>query len=141
MSFLLDANVVVYSATDSEYRVPCLEILEAVAEGRAEGTISTAIFEEIWHLELSGRIRRIVGLAARTHTLFSPLLPVTDAVIARALSLDAPRLGANDRIHAATALVNGIADLVSADADFERVAGLRRIDPLDRRAIQRLLRA
>ena len=58
MSFFLDANVLIYSAVDSEYRVPCLEILEAVAERRTEARISTAVFEEVWHIESSGRVGR-----------------------------------------------------------------------------------
>ena len=139
MSFFLDANVLIYSAVDSEYRVPCLEILEAVAGRRAEARISTAVFEEVWHIESSGRAGRIGGLAARSYTLFTPLLPVTDEVVARALALDAPRLGTNDRIHAATALVNGIATVVSADAGFEGVSGIRRVDPRDERALHHLI--
>lgn len=138
MSFLLDANVLIYSALDSEYRAPCLEILDAIAHRTADGRISTAVFEEIWHIELSGRAGRIGGLAARSYTLFTPLLPVTDAVVARALALEATHLGTNDRIHAATALVNGIKTVVSADVDFDGVPGLRRIDPRDVTAVRKL---
>ena len=139
MSLFLDANVIIYSAMDSRYRLPCLEILQAVAERRVEGRISTAVFEEIWHVELSGRAGRIAGLAARSYTLLTPLLPVTDEVVARALALDAPRLGTNDRIHAATALENGIATVVSADTGFDGVPGLRRVDPGNKTALRQLL--
>jgi predicted nucleic acid-binding protein len=34
---LIDANVIVYAAVPSKYRDACLEILEAVAEGKADG--------------------------------------------------------------------------------------------------------
>lgn len=139
MSFFVDANVLVYAAVASEYREPCLEILEAVAKGTAEGRISTAVFEEVWHIELSGRAGELGGLAKRTYTVFTPLLPVTDEIVARALSLDAPRLGANDRIHVATALANGIDVIVTADADFDGVPGIRRIDPFDGTARRLLL--
>lgn len=139
MSFLVDANVVVYAAVDSEYRAPCLEILEAVARRTAGGVISTAVLEEVWHVELSGQAGSLGGLAGRSYALFTPLLTVTDEVVRRALALDAPRLGANDRIHAATALVNGIDTILSADAGFDGVPGLRRVDPLDDRARAGLL--
>lgn len=139
MSFLIDANVVIYSAVDSQYRAPCLEILEAVARRTAGGVISTAVLEEVWHVELSGRAGSLGGLAGRSYALFTPLLPVTDEVVRRALALDTPRLGANDRIHAATALVNGIDTIVSADAGFDGVAGITRVDPLDDRARAGLL--
>ena len=141
MTFFLDANVLIYSALDSEYRATCLELLEAIAGRRADGRISTAVFEEVWHIEMSRRAGRIDGLAARSYTLFTPLLPVTDEIVARALALDAPRLGANDRIHVATALVNGISTLISADVDFDGVPGLRRVDPSDRVAVRRLVRS
>lgn len=139
MTFLVDANVIVYAAVPSRYRDACLEILEAVAEGRAEGRISTAILEEVWHVELSGRAGEIDGLARRAYLLFTPLLPVSDEIMARALDVDVPRLGANDRIHVATALVHGIDTIVSADADFDHVPALRRVDPLSDAARSRLL--
>lgn len=139
MSVLIDANVIVYAAVPSKYREPCLEILDAVARGKVDGRISTAVFEEVWHIELSGHAGKLTGLASRTYAAFAPLLPVTDEIVSRALALDAPRLGANDRIHAATALASGIDTIVSADAGFDGVADIRRVDPLDRAARGKLL--
>ena len=139
MTFLVDANVIVYAAIPSRYREPCLEVLAAIAAGKADGKVSTAVFEEVWHLELSGRVGPIRGLAERAYRAFTPLLPVTDDIVARALRLDAKRLGSNDRIHLATALANGIDTIVSADSDFDHVGAIRRVDPLDDRAIARLL--
>ena len=139
MTFLVDANIVLYAAIPSEYRAACLEVLTAVAAGRADGKISTAVLEEVWHLELSGRVGPIRGLADRAYRAFTPLLPVTDDIVARALRLDARGLGANDRIHVATAVANGIETIVSADTDFDRVRAIRRVDPLDERAVTRLL--
>jgi len=141
MTFLIDANVIVYAAVPSRYRQACLMILEAVAEGRAEGRISTAILEEVWHIELSGRAGVIDGLARRAYLLFTPLLPVDDEIVARALDVDVPRLGANDRIHVATALANGIDTILSADADFDRVPALRRVDPLSDAERSRLIQS
>ncbi len=140
MGFLVDANVVVYAAVPSEYRAPCLELLEAIARGDAEGRLSTAVLEEVWHVELSGRAGDLGGLARSAYDVFTPLLAVTDEVVALALELDTPGLGANDRIHAATCLVNDLGVIVTADAAFGSVRGLRRVDPLDARAVRRLLR-
>ncbi len=96
--------------------------------------------EEVWHLELSGRLGEAAGLALTAYTVFTPLLAVTDETVTRALSLDAVRLGANDRIHVATCLENGIDTIVTADADFDEIRGLRRVDPLDERAVATLVR-
>lgn len=139
MSVFIDTNVIVYANLSSDFREPCLEILQAVARSGIDGRTSTAVVEELWHLELSGKAGKLDGLTQRAYTLFTPLLPVDDEIVAHALALDTPRLGANDRIHLATALGNGIATILSADADFDGVPGLRRIDPLDRSALARLL--
>lgn len=140
MTFLVDTNVLVYAASKSEHREPCLELLRAVGSGEADGRTSTAVVEEAWHLELSGRADFLAGLAERAYRLFTPLLPVTDETVARALALDVDGLGANDRIHVATCLENGVDTIVTADAAFDQVRAIRRVDPLDRRAVARLLK-
>jgi len=130
--FLVDANVIVYSAVhDSPYCAPCLEVLAAIGRGDADGRVSTSVLEEVWHLELAGRLPGLDGLAARAYVTFGPLLPVTDEAFRRALGLDAPSLGANDRLHVATCITHGIELVVSADRGFDSVQEVRRIDPLD----------
>jgi predicted nucleic acid-binding protein len=139
VTFFVDANVIVYAAVDGEYHDACVELLAAVVDG-AEGRTSAAVLEEVWHIERSGRLGRLDGLAERAHQIFSPLLPVTDEAFARALLLDAPRLGTNDRLHAGTCSVHGIATIATADRGFDAAPGLRRVDPLDAGARRRLLR-
>jgi predicted nucleic acid-binding protein len=116
-------------------------VLRAIGAGRVNGRASTSVVEEVWHLELSARVPHAAGLAQRAYALFTPLLPVTDVIVSRALDLDLDGLGANDRIHVATCLENGIDTIVTADADFDGVRGLRRVDPLDGRAVARLLKS
>ena len=90
MTFLVDSNVIVYSAVPSEYREHCLELLAAIARGDADGRTSTAVLEEVWHLKLSGRAGNLEGLTARAHAVLGPLLPVSDESFRRALTLHAP---------------------------------------------------
>lgn len=140
MTFFVDANVIVYSSMrDSPHRAACVEIIRAIARGDAAGRTSTAALEEVWHLELSGRVREIDGLAARAYGILGPLLPVSDESFRRALALDAPSLGAKDRVHVATCLTHGIDLVVSADRGFDAVAEVLRIDPLDGPAVATLL--
>lgn len=132
--FLVDANVLVYAVAGDELGKRCRAILAAVAGGELDGVTSTAVLEEVWHLELSGRIENLSGQAARALSLFAPPLPITAATFARALAIDAPQmLGANDRIHVATCLEHGIASILSGDRGFDEIALIERIDPLDRR--------
>jgi predicted nucleic acid-binding protein len=139
VTFLVDANVVIYAGVPSEYREPCLGVLTAVASGSANGRTSTAVLEEVWHVELSGKAGSLSGLTNWAFTVFTPLLPVTDETFRLALTLDAERLGANDRIHVATCLSHAIETIVSADATLDEVQAVRRVDPLDARALRRLL--
>jgi predicted nucleic acid-binding protein len=67
------------------------------------------------------------------------LLPIDHDTVGAALALSAPALGANDRIHVATCTLNDIETIVTADTDFGAVRGIRRVDPLDERALRRLL--
>jgi predicted nucleic acid-binding protein len=139
MKFFVDANVVVYSAVACPQQQACIEILRAIAAGTAEGYTSTATLEEVWHLELSGRAGSLAGLTRRAHAIFSPLLPVTDEAFQFALSLRGTSVGSNDRLHAGTCAANGIATICTADAAFDTVTGISRVDPLDQRAVSKLL--
>lgn len=135
MKFFVDANVPIYASTgEAPYGAVCADLIGAVARG-AGGTTSVAVLEEVWHLELKGRIGAVPGLAERTLATLAPLLPVTEEILRQALRLDTPGLGANDRIHVATCRLHGIETIVSADAAFDKVPGLRRVDPLDNTAL------
>lgn len=139
MHCFLDANVLVYALDDDERGERCRELLAASASGELDAVSSTAALEEVWHLELSGRLPSLAGQTRRAHELLSPLLSVTDAVFARALDLDAGRIGANDRIHAALCIEHALTTIVTADAAFDGVAELRRVDPGDPVGVRRLL--
>jgi predicted nucleic acid-binding protein len=137
--FFVDANIPIYARMSSAYREPCLEILAAIAAGEVDGRTSTAAMEEVWHFELSGRAPAIAGLTADAYTLFKPLLSVTDETFRDALALPDARIGANDRVHLATCLTHGIQTILSADRAFDGIAQLRRVDPLNEKALAELL--
>ena len=139
MTFFVHANVLLYSAGDSEYREPCLEVLDAIAEG-ADGRTSAAVLEEVWHIQRSKRLGDLGDLTEQAHELFSPLLPVTDQAFAIALGHSAQRLGTNDRVHVGTCLAHNIDTIVTADRGFDEVRGIKRVDPLDAAARRKLLR-
>jgi predicted nucleic acid-binding protein len=138
-TFFVDTNVVIYSVIACPYQSACLELMHAIARGTARGYLSTATLEEVWHLELSGKAGSVDGLTHHAHKVFSPLLPVTDEAFQLALSLKASRLGSNDRLHAGTCAAHGITTICTADAAFDTVPGLTRVDPLDQEAVRRLL--
>jgi predicted nucleic acid-binding protein len=139
VTFFVDANVIVYSATPGPYRTPCTRLLEVVASGRSGGRTSPAVLEEVWFLELTGKVGDLEGLTAHVYSIFKPLLEVTDQAFDFALAMPGRRLGSADRLHAGTCRSHGVRSIVTADAGFDEVRGLRRVDPLDVSSMQRVL--
>lgn len=138
--FFVDTNIIVYANAAGTYRESCRQVVEAVALGNADGRTSVSVIEELFHLELSGRLGPSDGLALDAVDLFTPLLPVRESTIRSAIEMRAKGIGANDRVHAAVCAEHDIATIVSADSGFDAVRELRRVDPLDSRALGRLLR-
>jgi predicted nucleic acid-binding protein len=141
MTFFVDANAIIYSALDGPGREPCLRMLEAVASGEAQGRTSPAVLEEVWHVALRRFPGQLDGLVEGALTIFSPLLPVTEESLKRALAIEHSALGPNDKLHIGTCQGEGIEVVLSADRGFDRVAGIERVDPLDFAAVERLLSA
>jgi predicted nucleic acid-binding protein len=141
VTFFVDANPIIYSALDGPGREPCLRVLEAIASGDAQGRTSPAVLEEVWHVALRRFPAQLDGLVESAMTIFSPLLPVTEEALQRALSLEHSALGPNDRLHLGTCHTEGIEVVLTADRAFDQVPGIKRVDPFDPGAVERLLAA
>lgn len=137
--FFIDTNVFLYAVRESEYQPGSAATLEALGAGTAVAVTSAAVVEELWHLELSGRVPGLDGVAEAAFTLMRPVLAVTDEIVAAAFDLDVTGVGGNDRIHAATCAVHGIRTILTADRGFDSVPGLRRVDPADLPEVRTLL--
>lgn len=139
MTFFVDADAIIYSALEGPGREACLRVLEAVASGKAQGRTSPAVLEEVWHVAQRRYRGRLDGLVESALTIFSPLLPVTEEALRRALALEDSALGPNDRLHLGTCRTEGISVVLSADRAFDHAPGIERVDPLDPKAVERLL--
>lgn len=64
-----------------------------------------------------------VAALCRLHPFDLPVLDTARGLLAR------HDVGVRDAVHAATALTVGGLPILSADSDFDRVDGLRRVDP------------
>lgn len=140
--FFIDTNVFVYAGSANvTYRPGSELILRAIERDANAGTTSTAVVEELWHLDLARRLPAGGNLARAAFTLMRPVLAVTDEILADALGavdLSSP-LGANDRLHVSTCRLHGISQIVTADRGFEDIPGLRRIDPADLPGVRSLV--
>ncbi len=134
-TIFLDSNIFLYAVgADEGLRGPCGSILQAAAEGSIDATTNSEVIQEILHvLRRKGRHADALLVARRVGLLFPDLLPVTQADMARVIDILAgdPTLPTRDAVHAATMRGAGISHIVTADRDFDRVAGVVRLEPRD----------
>jgi hypothetical protein len=131
----LDANVFIYAVGDvSPHREACRRILSAVVDGQLLGETSAYTVQEVARQRHRRGDENPTRRAREVASICSVLHQVDRGIVVRAL--DAVDLHAglevSDAIHVATALTHGIRALVSADADFDAIDGIERVDPLDR---------
>ncbi len=135
VTVFIDTAVPMYAAGgDHPLRVPCGRILAMINRGELDAVTSTEVVQEIAHRFLSMRRPDMaVRLANDVLDLFAPVLPVTHALMRRlpALIVQYPSLASRDLVHVATCIHEGITQIISPDRAFDRVAGLRRIDPTE----------
>ncbi len=131
MTVFLDTNVFVAAASGQDRDSACARLLAAVIHDNLEAKTSVGVIEEIWHLEMNSTIPLPRGAASQVVALMTPLLSLDERVVLAALELPAERIGANDRIFAATCVLHGIDTIVTADRAFDELDRPRRLDPLD----------
>ena len=129
---LLDTTILVYAVgTEHPLRQPCRSLLEWVRDGTVRATTTIEVVQEFAHVR--ARRRPLADASARARDYahgLAPLVRPEEADLFAGLDLwEAARdLGPFDAVLAATALRRGWA-LASADRSFERVPGLRHVDP------------
>ena len=113
---------------------PCRDLIDAVADGRLDATVSAEVVQEILHRFSASGCRDIgTAMAEATLDLFSPVLPITDRLMRRMPTLFAEydELSARDLVHVAACREVGIEIIVSPDRGFDQVEGLQRLDPTE----------
>jgi uncharacterized protein len=132
---LLDTAVFVYAVgTTHPYRDACRRLLDPEVLPRYGGEASVQAIQELLHQ----RIRRTgdrpgsVAVARAMSTLCTlHELRADDLDLGLALFEQASRLTGRDALHAATAINRGIPTIISPGPDFDGLAQLRRIDPIE----------
>ncbi|HJN75854.1 MAG TPA: type II toxin-antitoxin system VapC family toxin [Myxococcota bacterium] len=132
---LLDANIIMYAAgAEHPNKAPSLELLERVARGHVDAGADVEVLQEILHrYRAIGRWadgKRVFDLARQ---IVPTWLPVDLRALDRARCLldDDPSLSARDALHAAVYLEEQASAFCTFDRDFDRIAGLRRVEPAD----------
>jgi uncharacterized protein len=130
---LLDVTMLLYAAgAEHPHEAPRLALLERVATGSIDAGADVEVLQELLHqYRAIGRWldgKRVFDLAS---TIIPTWSPVGVEVLDRArglLDADAT-LSARDALHAAVHLEVQAEALCSFDRDFDRIAGVRRVQP------------
>jgi len=127
----LDTNIFIYASIDeSEIGKKCSEIISLHLNEKKDVATSCLTWDEVVY-----GIRKKVGkemsiiqgknLIEMQNLLW---LDTNNLIISKAQELmEAYNLKPRDAIHAATAIVNGIKEIISDDSDFDKVTELKRI--------------
>jgi predicted nucleic acid-binding protein len=130
---LLDSNILMYAAgAPHPHKADSLALLERVARGEVEAAVDAEVLQELLHryraLNRWEDGRRVYDLARR---IVPVVFPVTAEILdlARALLDRHPKLMARDALHAAVCESAGLNEICSYDRDFDRIQGLKRLEP------------
>ena len=132
----LDANVPIYAAgRPHRLKEPSAQVLLLAAQRPAAFVTDAEVLQELLHRYLA---LRLWSQGREVFRHFADLMrervePVHAADVEQAARLadEHPELGARDLLHGAVMRRLGIRRLVSADAGFDRLPGLERLDPMD----------
>ena len=132
----IDANVPIYAAgREHPYREPCIRVLAAVNDNPEAFVTNAEVFQEIMH-----HYRRterwdaghavVESFAAMMRGRVSPVT-IDDVLTAGRLANEHQGLSTRDLLHLAVMHRLDVTRIVTADADFDRVPGIIRLDPAD----------
>ena len=128
---VLDSNVPLYAlGADSPWRDSCDRVMRLIAGGNLRAVASTEMIQEVVHHRLRMVGRPDAAADGRDLAELVDLVAFDEAVLDKALELiEVTNVRGRDAIHAATALTQGISEIVSIDPAFDAVPGLTRLDP------------
>ena len=97
-----------------------------------EALVSTEVLQEILHIY--SRQRRVHLLADVFDGIVASCSQVVDVqladmYVAGRLLCEFPSISARDAVHAAVMMNNGVQWIASFDRDFDRIPGIRRLEP------------
>lgn len=132
---VLDTTVLVYAVGDEHrFRDPCRRLLSAVGAGVVVASTTPEVIQEFAHVRARRRTSTdAIELAEAYADLLAPLLVVDEQGLREGLRLfgEHPQLGSFDSVLVATASTGGAVAVVSADAAFGDVTGVRHVVPDD----------
>lgn len=127
----IDSNIFIYSLGNTDKKTKaCIEILKKITKREISGYTSFLTWDEFFFV-IRKQMEKDKAIAESWKFLKFPnltFLEVNERTIFKAQQLiQKYNLKPRDAIHAASALVNGIKEIISDDSDFDKIKELKRI--------------
>lgn len=129
----IDSNVFFCAKiADPRYGEACTEIIKDIAGGRLKAVASTLMTLEVASALQKYGLKQAVGDEINAIcSLGIALEPLDESVVRRASEIHHETgIHLYDCAHVATMRKLGVAEILSADKDFDKISGIRRIDPM-----------
>ncbi len=127
----VDSNVFIHAALNQDQKaMHAKEILLGIAKGKMIAQTSALTWDEfVWAYEkIAGKEKARVEGKAFIQFPNLQFIPADLAVIAEAQKLrEKYDIAPRDAIHAATAILKGIREIVSDDSDFDQIKEIKRV--------------
>ncbi len=134
LAHFIDVNIPIYAiGRENPHKGPAGRILDMVVDNRQAFVTSAEVLQEIIHYYIVRRrwAEGRVALMQFTETMLSRIEPVypEDVLLAGVLADRYSGIAARDLVHTAVMRRLGITRIISADAGFDRIEGVERLDP------------
>ena len=131
----VDTNIPIYAAgRDHRYKEPCARIIRVIADNPTHFITDAEVLQELMHHYLRTN-RWTVGreIFRRFETLLRGRIEPTypeDVREAARLADQSLQSNSRDLVHASVMRRYGTSLVISTDTDFDRIPGVRRLDPM-----------
>ena len=132
----VDANIPIYAAgREHQYKGPCARIIRAIANNPAYFMTDAEVLQELMHhYRRANRWATGREILHRFETLLQGRIEPTyseDVSQAARMADEGLQSSSRDLVHASVMRRCGTSLCISADRDFDRIPGVRRLDPLE----------
>lgn len=130
--YFIDSNIFFYAKIfDREYGAACAKILDKIAKGKLEAATSTLVIVELANaLRKYGLSDEVKDVVDAVFSLDIRVFDVDSLGVRNAIGIfDEFRISPYDCVHVAVMKETGIANVISADRDFDKVNWIKRLDP------------
>ena len=131
----VDANIPIYAAgREHQYKEPCARIIRVIADNPTRFITDAEVLQELMHHYMRTN-RWTIGreIFRRFETLLQGRIEPTypeDVSQAARLTDQGNQSRSRDLVHASVMRRCGTSLCISADTDFDRIPGIRRLDPM-----------